>query len=111
MATNNRTTRTMTATEARQQFAKIINQVVRHEADIIVEKNGVPVAVIVSMTAYRELKNLREERAERFKVLNEVRAAFADVPEDELMREAQKALDEVRAEMRAEREQARAKQE
>ena len=107
MTKNERTTQTMTATDARQHFASAINQVARHETEIIVEKSGVPVAAIVSIEDYRRLKDQDAQRARRFKIMDEVRAAFADVPPEELEREAKKALDEVRAEMRAEREQAR----
>ena len=106
MAKNERTTQTMTATDARQHFASAINQVARHETEIIVEKSGVPVAAIVSIEDYRRLKEQDAKRAQDFKIFDEMRAAFADVSEEELEREAKKALDEVRAEMRAEREQA-----
>jgi prevent-host-death family protein len=105
MAKNEQTIQTMTATDVRQHFASAINQVARHETEIIVEKSGVPVAAIVSIEDYRRLKDQDTRRAERFKIMDEVRAAFAEVPPEELEREAKKALDEVRAEMRAEREQ------
>lgn len=44
-------------------------------------------------------------RAERFTVLDRMRQAFADVPDDELEREIARANAEVRTEMRTEREQ------
>lgn len=44
--------------------------------------------------------------AARFAILDEVRAAFAGVPPEELEREAARALAEVRAEMREERARA-----
>lgn len=103
MANKQRTAQTMTATDARQHFASTINQVARQEAEIIVEKNGVPVAAIVSIEDYRRMKDQDARRAEQFRIFDEMRAAFADVPQDELEREAAKALAEVRDEMRAER--------
>lgn len=98
-------TQTMKATDARQHFASVINRVARKEARVIVEKSGVPVAGIVSAEDVGRLNRLDQERAERFKVIDEMRAAFKDVPPEEIEREADRALTEVRAEMRAEREQ------
>jgi hypothetical protein len=43
---------------------------------------------------------MEAERAERFKVLDEIRAAFKDVPADEIEREVAKAVAEVREEKR-----------
>lgn len=103
MASNERTTQTMSATDARQHFASAINQVARQEAEIIVEKNGVPVAAIVSIEDYRRLKDQDAQRAAKFRIFNEMRATLPRIPNEELEREAAKALDEVRAEMRAER--------
>ena len=47
-----------------------------------------------------------EERAERFKIVDEMRAAFKDVPSEEIEQEAECTMAEVRAEMQAERERA-----
>jgi prevent-host-death family protein len=106
MVKNEQTVQTMTATDVRQNFASAINQVARQETEIIVEKSGVPVAAIVSIEDYRRLKDQDAKRVQDFKIFEEMRAAFADVSNEELEREAKKAIDEVRAEMRAEREQA-----
>ena len=65
MASKQRTAQTMTATDARQHFASTINQVARQEAEIIVEKNGVPVAAIVSIDDYRRMKDQDARRAEQ----------------------------------------------
>jgi prevent-host-death family protein len=99
-------TETMKATEARQHFASVINRVARKEARVIVEKSGVPVAGIVSAADIERLERLDAQRAERFRVLDTMREPFKDVPPEELEREAARAIAEVRAEMRAERERA-----
>jgi hypothetical protein len=49
------------------------------------------------------LARLDAQREERFAVVDRMRAAFADVPTEEIEREAAKAVAEVRAEMAAER--------
>src|SRR5918995_5544565 len=100
------TTETMKISEVKQQLNRLVNRVYRHETRILVEKSGIPVAGIVSIDDLRRLDRLDQERAERFKVLEEFGEAFKDVPAEELEREVARALAEVRAERRAEREQA-----
>ncbi len=102
-------TQSMKATDARRQFAGVINRVARKEARVVVEKSGIPVAAIVSAEDVRRLDRLdwlEREREADFAVIDELRAAFKDVPPEEIEREAERTLTEVRAEMRAEREQA-----
>ena len=74
----------------------------------IVEQGGVPVAALVSTEDLERLDRFDRERADRFAIIDELRAAFAGVPDEELEREADRALAEVRAEMRTERAQAAA---
>ncbi len=96
-------TETVTASEARQHFASLLNRVYRERTRVVVEKSGIPVAALVSTEDLKRLDQLDRDRAQRFAVIDEMRAAFKDVPPEELEREAEKALEEVRAEMRAER--------
>jgi prevent-host-death family protein len=83
----------------------LVELVSRGETRVIVEKSGVPVAALVSPEDLDLIDEKKRERArqERFKILDEIGAAFEDVPIEELEREAEKAIAEVRAEMRAER--------
>jgi hypothetical protein len=48
----------------------------------------------------------RDERGDPFRALDRSQAAFGDIPCDELEREVINAVDEARAELRAEREHA-----
>ncbi len=84
----------------------MINAVFRRQKRVVLEKAGIPVAALVSTEDLERLKRCDAERAADFAVLDRIGAAFADVPADELEREVAKALAEVRAEMRTEREQA-----
>jgi len=77
---------------------------------LIVEKAGIPVAALVSTEDLKRLNQFDRERAERFALLDELRAPFRDVPTEEIEREVDRALNEVRAEARAEREHAIVKQ-
>jgi hypothetical protein len=49
------------------------------------------------------LEKLEAERARRFAVIDEIRAAFKDEPDKELEREVARAVTEARAEARGER--------
>jgi prevent-host-death family protein len=89
-------TRSVKLTEARSTFSAIVNEVYREQDRVIVEKSGIPVAAIVSLADLERLGILDREREERFKLLDEVRAAFAEVDPEELEREALKAVAEVR---------------
>ena len=100
----------MKLTDTKQQLSKVINRVARGETRVVVEKSGLPVAVIISTEEYQRFKEREEARMARFEEIRETFAkisdAFADVPPDELEREITKARDEARATLRAEREAA-----
>ncbi len=72
----------------------------RRETRVIVEKSGVPVAAIISAADLERLNQLEEQRKARFKALDESRAAFKDVPDEELEREVARAIEETRAQNR-----------
>lgn len=96
-------TETITVSDARQHGASLLNRVYREGTRVVVEKSGIPVAVLVSTADLHRLDQLDREREQRFAVIDELRAAFKDVPLEEIEREAARALREVRVEMRAER--------
>lgn len=97
-------TETKTVSEARRTFSETLNRVYRGEARVIIEKNGIPVGAIVSATDMERLRDmdLRAERA--IKAFEDIQAAFADVPEDELERELAKAIAEAKTIRRQQRE-------
>jgi prevent-host-death family protein len=97
-------TETMKISDVKQQLNSLVNRVYRRETRVLIEKSGIPVAGIVSVQDLRRLDQLYRERAERFKILDEIGDAFKDVPADELEREVAKALAEARAELRTEQE-------
>jgi prevent-host-death family protein len=51
-------TKTLKASEARQQFSELLNQVFKGETRVLVEKSGIPVAAIVSTTDLNKLQQL-----------------------------------------------------
>jgi hypothetical protein len=75
---------------------------------VLVEKAGIPVAALVSAEDLKQLARLDEQRAERRRVVDAMREPFRGVPPEEIAQETAKAVDEVRDEMRQEREAAAA---
>jgi prevent-host-death family protein len=89
-------TQTINASTARQEWSKILNKVFREETRIVVEKSGIPVAAIIPAEDLKRLDQLEKERVDRFRILDEVKAAFKDIPEAEIENETNKALKRVR---------------
>lgn len=96
-------TRTIDIATVEREMDGLVDQVSSETTRLRVERAGVPVAAIVSIEDLKRLKQLDRDRAERWRVLEAMRAPFRGVPTEELEREAAKAVAEVRAEMRAER--------
>jgi prevent-host-death family protein len=69
-------TKTMKASEARQQFSQLLNAVFRKETRVLVEKSGIPVAAIISAEDFKRLARMEEERRRDFAILDEMREAF-----------------------------------
>jgi prevent-host-death family protein len=91
-------TETMKISDVKTQLSRLVDRVSRNETRVLLEKAGVPVAAIVSADDLARLARMDRERAERFKILDEFGEAFADVPVEELEREVERALRQVRAE-------------
>lgn len=101
-------TQTLKVSDVRQHLGELLNKVFRRETRVLVEKSGIPVAAIISADDLKRLDQLDRERAERFSVIDEMRAAFKDVPTEEIEREAARTLAEARAELRIDRSRAAA---
>ena len=89
-------TQTINASTVRQEWSKILNKVFREETRIVVEKSGIPVAAIISAEDLKRLDRLEKERSDRFRVLDEIKTAFRDIPESEIENEVDQALTRVR---------------
>ena len=99
--THDPVTQTIAASEARQHFSQLLNQVFRREKRVVIEKSGVPVAALVSADDLEHLRRFEEQRREDFAVVDRIREAFRGVPAEEIEREVARAVAEVRAERRA----------
>lgn len=87
MAQRKPETRTMKISDVRSQFNALTNDVYRTHDRVIVEKNGIPVAVLVSPDDLRVLARDEEIRERGWAAVERIGAAFADVPEEEILRE------------------------
>ena len=102
-------TQTMKISDVKNQLSSLVNEVYRKETRVLVEKAGIPVAALVSTEDLKQLGRLDAQRAERRRVVAAMRESFRDVPPEQIERETAKAVAEVQAEMRAEREAAAAR--
>ncbi len=94
-------TQVMKASDARQQWSQLLNEVFRNKTRVVVEKSGIPVAAVISAEDLKSFIQLEEQRRERFKALDKMREAFKDVPIEKAEQEIKKAIAKVRAEQRS----------
>lgn len=102
-------TNTVSIDELRSNLADIVNRVTYAKDRIVVKKYNRDAAILISVDEYEKLvdptKRLSEsEWQESFKRLDEIRAKMPKVDPDELDKEIDKAVEEVRAEKRAKSE-------
>lgn len=91
------TTNTMTLAEVKQSLPRLVEEASRNGSRVIVEDHGEPVVAIISIEDWQRFTRLEAEREKRFAVLERVRAAFADVPDEEIEAEFDRAIADVRA--------------
>jgi prevent-host-death family protein len=97
------TTQTVELSDVPGEIGGLLERVNRGETRVLVEKGGVPFAMIVSPEDWQRREEWADEEEDPFAILDEMAAAFRGVPAEEIERETEKAVAEVRAEMRAER--------
>jgi prevent-host-death family protein len=88
--------KTVSAYEARRNFGKYLQDVVAKGDNIVVERHGEPVAVVVPLAVYEQWQRSRERF---FNWLRETSERI-DAPEDEAEEIVQEAIKAVRAEKR-----------
>lgn len=98
-------TQTVNVTVAREHWSQIIGAVFRHQQRVVLAKAGIPAAALVPIADLARLRRYDAERAADMALVNRIGDAFADIPDAELEREVALAVEEARAELRAEREQ------
>ena len=99
-------TETMKISAVKQQLNQLVNRVYRRETRVLVRKERYPGGSNCLAADLRRLERLDQERAERFKILDEIGETFKDIPPEALEKEIERTLAEVRAERRAEHSEA-----
>jgi prevent-host-death family protein len=97
-------TETMMISAVKRRLSSVVNDVCRQETRIVVEKSGIPVAAIIPIADLRRLIWLDERNREAREVVEAMRAAFADVPDEEIERQTERIMNEIREENRAARQ-------
>ena len=88
---------------ARALFDEILASSGKIDTRVVIERDGVPIGVLVPVEDLGGLTRLDEQIARRLRILDDFRAGFAGISEEEIEREAAKALAEVDAERAARR--------
>jgi len=91
-------TQTLKSSDVRSNWSQLLNQVFRGKTEVVVEKSGIPVAAIVSAQDYQKLQQVKRARARDFAVIDRMRAAFYDQTDEEIKKNVNKAVQEVRKE-------------
>lgn len=89
--------------DARDNLSGVVNDVAEGKSPVVVEKSGLPVVAVISLEEYRRFKASEDEKNRAWNAIARISEAFSDIPLDELDAEVERAVAEVRAEMRAER--------
>jgi prevent-host-death family protein len=95
-----RHTETMSVSESRKQYSEVLNRVYREEEQVIIEKNGIPVAAIVPMSVVRDAASTEKRRADLRAAFAATRAEFRGIPSDDIEREIERATAEVETDRR-----------
>jgi antitoxin (DNA-binding transcriptional repressor) of toxin-antitoxin stability system len=103
------TTERMTIAEVESRFSSLVGKISREDARILVEEDGNPVAGIVPIEDMRRLARLDERDREAYEILEAMRAPFNDVSPEEMERQVERILAEIREEDRAARKRMTAK--
>jgi prevent-host-death family protein len=94
---------TLAIAELKQRLAELVHDVARHDVRIVVE-DGEPVAALIPIADLQRLLRLDEIDQEAREVLEAMRTPFDDVPAEEIERQTERIMAEIREEDRAARE-------
>jgi prevent-host-death family protein len=90
---------TLSVTEARKKFTKLLRLVRAGETEILVQTNKIPMAALIAMESYDELKRQRKIDAQ-FAVIDRIIGAFSGVPNLERVAAMERLAMEIREDYR-----------
>lgn len=85
------------ASDVRQRWSEVANEVARDKTRVILEKSGVPVAGVVSPQDMEWLQERDQRMTELRETMDEMRQAFHDVSLEEFDREMRRAVQDSRS--------------
>lgn len=91
-------TQVLSVPAAQKQFDALVRRVSSDKDRVIIERGGVPVALLVPA---RGLRTLKDERARQFKLIDRIREGFSDQTADEIEAAVATTVAQVRSEARA----------
>ena len=97
---------TLNATDVRANWSQLLLDVFNHKSRVLVQKGGIPVAALIAVDDLKRFQLIEQERAERFRVIEEGWEAFRSISLGDVDAEVARAVAEVRADIRADREAA-----
>lgn len=87
------TKKVISAVKARTHFGEIMKRSFKNGERFVVEKSGIPMVVILNANEYARLV---EEREERFKALDQIKANLPNIKSEEIERDVLHAVQAVR---------------
>jgi prevent-host-death family protein len=104
--------RRLSAVEARKRLGEVLEGVFYRGDEVVIERAGKPMAVVIPASLYEKLENDRQAARDRlFELVQMNWEKNKDVDPDEIQRDIDEAVREVRIEMRQEAERKKAKPE
>ena len=95
--------RRLSAVEARKRLGELLEGVFYRGDEVVIERAGKPMAVVISAALYEQMQRRKKEAGERlFAMIREVQERNKDVPPEVIEAEVDQAVREVRAEMKRE---------
>ena len=85
------------ASDVRQRWSEVVNEVSQDKTRVVVEKSGIPVVGVVSAQDLAWLEERDRRLAELRRAMDDMRQRFQDVPPEAFDREVAQAVHEVRA--------------
>lgn len=98
-----RLVRTVEAADVQRSFDELLDEVNKQRKRVVVERGGKVVAALISAAELEYLEHMDRQRAEHYKVIQEIQARNADIDPEEAERDIAEAIAEMRAEARAKR--------
>ena len=84
---------TIPATQAHRKFGELVRRVFSGSEHFIVEKDGLPVAAIISMQEYEELMKERERREQKLKRFSKLARKLGELAQRQGLTEEQLLLE------------------